>query len=70
MEDLINEKVTFKVFFNRAILNPKANQIKGIICGYRVEEIQNPLTRNIRYLDKLVDELAKGKSLEKILTFN
>ena len=67
MEDLINEKVTFEVFFNRATLNPNANQIKGLICGYRIEEIENPLTRNIRYLDKLVDELAKGKSLEKIL---
>ena len=67
MEDLINEKVTFEVFFNRATLNPNAIQIKGLICGYRIEEIQNPLTRNIRYLDKLVDELAKGKSLEKIL---
>ncbi len=67
MEDLIEEKVTFEVFFNRATLNPNANQIKGLICGYRIEEIQNPLTRNIRYLDKIVDELAKGKSLEKIL---
>jgi hypothetical protein len=67
MEDLIEEKVTFEVFFNRATLNPNANQIKGLICGYRIEEIQNPLTRKIRYLDKLVDELAKGKSLEKIL---
>jgi hypothetical protein len=69
MEDLINEKVTFEVFFNQATLNPNANQIKGLICGYRIEEIQNPLTRNIRYLDKLVDELAKGKSLNKILSF-
>jgi hypothetical protein len=67
MEDLIEEKVTFEVFFNRAALNPNANQIKGLICGYRIEEIQNTLTRNIRYLDKLVDELAKGKSLDKIL---
>jgi hypothetical protein len=71
MEDLISEKVTFEVFFNRATLNPDANQIKGVICGYRIEEIQNPLTRNIRYLDKLVDELASGRKLDKIIrTFN
>lgn len=70
MEDLIEEKVTFEVFFNRATLNPNANQIKGLICGYRIEEIQNPLTRNIRYLDKLVDELAKGKSWRKFFGDN
>ena len=48
-------------------LNPRANLITGSICGYRIEEIENPVTRQIRYLDKLVDELAKGKALEKIL---
>ena len=64
---LIQEKVTFEEFFNRANLNPKAQLITGVICGYRVEEIQTPLTQQFRYLDKLVDELAKGKKMEKIL---
>jgi hypothetical protein len=54
-------------FFNNAKLNPNANLITGVICGYRIEEIENPLTRQIRYLDKLVDELAKGRKMEKIL---
>lgn len=67
VQQLIEEKVTFKTFFERANLNPKAKLIKGVICGYRVEEIENPLTRNVRYLDKLVDELAKGKTIEKVL---
>ncbi|GIV36795.1 MAG: hypothetical protein KatS3mg032_1174 [Cyclobacteriaceae bacterium] len=64
---LIDEKVTFETFFARAKLNPNAHLITGMICGYRVEEIQNPLTRSVRYLDKLVDELAKGRPVEKIL---
>ena len=64
---LISQNVTFEVFFDRATLNVKSQLITGLICGYRIEEIQNPLTRKIRYLDKLVDELAKGKKLEKIL---
>lgn len=64
---LIEDKVTFKTFFQKAKLNPNANLIKGVICGYRVEEIENPLTQQARYLDKLVDELAKGKKMEKIL---
>ena len=64
---LIDEKVTFEEFFQRATLNPNAHLIKGSICGYRIEEIDNPVTRQVRYLDKLVDELAKGKSMEKIL---
>ena len=64
---LIQEKVTFEEFFKRANLNPKAQLITGVICGYRVEEIQTPLTQQVRYLDKLVDELAKGKKMEKIL---
>ena len=64
---LINEKVTFKTFFQQAKLNPNANLITGVICGYRVEEIENPLTKQVRYLDKLVDELAKGKKMAKIL---
>lgn len=67
LEDFINEKVTFDVFFKEASLNPNASQITGLICGYRIEEIDNPLTRQVRYLDKLVDELAKGRKMEKIL---
>ncbi|MEN9743389.1 MAG: hypothetical protein RLZZ65_1194 [Bacteroidota bacterium] len=64
---LITEKVSFEVFFERAQLHPNAGLIKGLICGYRIEELENELTRNVRYLDKLVDELAKGKAMEKIL---
>lgn len=67
LQNLIDEKATFETFFNRANINPKASLIKGVICGYRIEEIENPLTRQVRYLDKLVDELAKGKKMEKIL---
>jgi hypothetical protein len=67
LQQLIGEKVTFKTFFQAAKLNPKAHLITGVICGYRVEEIENPLTKQVRYLDKLVDELAKGKKMEKIL---
>jgi len=67
LQSLIDEKVTFETFFQKADLNPKAKLITGVICGYRVEEIQNPLTQQVRYLDKLVDELAKGKTLDKIL---
>lgn len=65
--ELIEEKVTFEQFFQKATLNPHAHLIKGVICGYRVEEIENPLTQQVRYLDKLVDELAKGRKMEKIL---
>lgn len=64
---LIDEKVTFETFFRKAKLNPNAPLITGVICGYRIEEIENPLTRQVRYLDKLVDELAKGRKMEKIL---
>ena len=67
IEKLINEKVTFEAFFLKANLNPNANLIKGVICGYKIEEIENPLTKQVRYLDKLVDELAKGKPMTKIL---
>ncbi|MDF0719457.1 DUF2200 domain-containing protein [Kaistella sp. PBT33-4] len=63
----INSKTTFADFFESANLNPKAELITGSICGYKIQEIENPLTRKVRYLDKLVDELAKGKTLEKIL---
>lgn len=67
METLIDGNVTFQAFFDQAQLNPNAHLIAGLICGYRIEEIENPLTRNVRYLDKLVDELAKGRKMEKIL---
>jgi len=66
-QELIEENITFEVFFQRAKLNPNAHLIKGLICGYRVEEITSPLTQQVRYLDKLIDELAKGKKIEKIL---
>ena len=67
LQELIKENVTFETFFLRASLNPNAHLITGIICGYRVEEIEDPLTQQVRYLDKLVDELAKGRKMEKIL---
>lgn len=67
LQQLIDEKVTFETFFDRAELNPNAELIKGVICGYRIEDIENPLTKKARCLDKLVDELAKGKAMEKIL---
>lgn len=67
LQELIDEKASFNVFFQTAKLNANAFLITGMICGYRVEEIENTLTKQVRYLDKLVDELAKGKQLEKIL---
>lgn len=67
LQELIDAKLTFESFFQLATLNPNAHLITGVICGYRVEEIQDPLTQKVRYLDKLVDELAKGKKMEKIL---
>lgn len=67
LQQLIDQKVTFESFFEQAKLNPNAELITGMICGYRIEEIQTPLTKKARYLDKLVDELAKGKKMEKIL---
>jgi hypothetical protein len=67
IQELIHTSVTFEVFFDQATLNPNAPLIKGLICGYRIEDIENPLTQKIRYLDKLVDELAKGRKMEKIL---
>ncbi|MBJ2172673.1 DUF2200 domain-containing protein [Aureibaculum sp. A20] len=66
LEELIESKMTFELFFEKATLNPNAHLITGVICGYRVEEIKNPLTQQVRYLDKLVDELAKGRKLDKI----
>ena len=65
--DLIDANATFETFFEMASLNPNAKLITGVICGYRVEDIEDPLIRQVRYLDKLVDELAKGKKMEKIL---
>ena len=67
LQELIEQKVTFETFFEKATLNPNANLITGVICGYRIEEIENPLTQKTRYLDKLADELAKGRKMEKIL---
>ena len=67
LQELILEKVTLKIFFERAKLHSNAHLITGLICGYRIEEIENSLTKQVRYLDKLVDELAKGKTMEKIL---
>lgn len=67
LQELIDEKVTFETFFERATLNPNSEKITGLICGYRIEEIQNTLTKKARYLDKIIDELAKGKKIEKIL---
>jgi len=67
LQSLIDEKVTFEMFFERAKIHPNAKLITGVICGYRIEELENPLTQKARYLDKLVDELAKGRKMEKIL---
>ncbi|WMI68141.1 DUF2200 domain-containing protein [Mangrovimonas sp. YM274] len=67
LQELIDEKVTFETFFQKAKLHPNAHLIKGVICGYRIEEIDFDLYRQARYLDKLVDELAKGRKMEKIL---
>lgn len=67
IQKLIDEKANFENLFKDAKLNPKAKLITGVICGYRVEEIENTLTQKVRYLDKLVDELAKGRPLKKIL---
>lgn len=67
LQELIDEKVTFKTFFKKADLNANAHLIKGMICGYRIEEIDNDITRQTRYLDKLVDELAKGRKMDNIL---
>ena len=63
----IVDRTSFDAFFTAANLHPNAILINGTICGYRIEEIEDPLTKKVRYLDKLVDELAKGKKMEKIL---
>jgi hypothetical protein len=67
LQQLIKEKATFASFFEQATLNPRAELITGTICVYRIEDIKTPLTKKVRYLDKLVDELAKGRKMEKIL---
>ncbi len=67
LEELIENKVTFEKFFEDATLHPNAHLIKGVICGYRIEDIETPLTKQTRYLDKLVEELARGRKMEKIL---
>ena len=67
IQELIEKEATFDTFFKEANLNPNAHMITGLICGYRIEEIKTPLTKQVRYLDKLVDELVKGKKMEKIL---
>ena len=67
LKSLIDDEVTFETFFKKCKLNPNAHLIRGVICGYRVEELENPLIQKARYLDKLVDELAKGRKMEKIL---
>ena len=67
LQELIKENVTFETFFQHASLNPNVHLITGVICGYRVEEIEDPLVQQVRYLDKLVDELAKGRKMKNIL---
>ncbi|MEJ7593935.1 MAG: DUF2200 domain-containing protein [Planctomycetaceae bacterium] len=67
LQKLLEKKVTFEQFFREATMNQNAHLITGVICGYRIEEIHNPLTQQVRYLDKLVDEIAKGRKMEKIL---
>ena len=67
LETLVDKQVTFETFFNECTLNPNAHLVTGVICGYRVEEIKDPFMQKARYLDKLIDELAKGKKIEKIL---
>jgi hypothetical protein len=70
LQEALDEKITFETFFLKAQLHPNAHLITGVICGYRIEEIHNPLTQQVRYLDKLVDELAKGRKMEKIMRTN
>ncbi|BBM88465.1 hypothetical protein COTS27_00144 [Spirochaetota bacterium] len=67
IQKFIDSDITLEVFFQQANIHPHAKSITGTICGYRIEEIDNPLTQQVRYLDKLVDELAKGRKMEKIL---
>lgn len=67
LKQMMESQATFETFFGAAVLHPNARLITGVICGYRVEEIADPLSQKVRYLDKLVDELAKGRKMEKVL---
>lgn len=68
LQQQLDRKTDFETFFNEApLLNPNVSKITGVICGYRVEDIEDPLMQKVRYLDKLIDELAKGRAMEKIL---
>ena len=67
LKSLIDDEVTFETFYKKCKLNPNAHLIRGVVCGYRIEEMENPLIQKARYLDKLIDELAKGRKMEKIL---
>lgn len=68
LQRILDDKTNFETFFAQApLLNPNVGKITGVICGYRVEDIEDPLMQKVRYLDKLIDELAKGKAMEKIL---
>ena len=67
LNQIIENKTDFETFFNQAQMHPNAKKITGLICGYRVEEIQDKIIQQVRYLDKLIDELAKGKAMDKIL---
>ncbi len=67
LKTIIDDNVDFETFFKKCKLNKNAHLIKGVICGYRIEELESPLIKKVRYLDKLVDELAKGRKMEKIL---
>ena len=67
IQDQIDRKTTFAEFFSEATVNPLASEVKGVICGYRIEELDNALTRQVRVLDKLVEELAKGRAMDRIL---
>lgn len=67
LKKIIADKTDFRTFFAKARLNPNVDKITGVICGYRVEDIEDPLMQKVRYMDKLVDELAKGRAMEKIL---
>ena len=67
LKSLIDNKATFDTFIKECSLNPNAHLIKGVVCGYRVEELENPFIQKVRYLDKLIDELAKGRKMDKIL---
>jgi hypothetical protein len=67
LQQRLDDGTTFQDFFAQAHLNPKVTEIKGVVCGVRVEDVEDPLMRQIRYLDKLVDELAKGKAMDKVL---